>query len=110
MKGEFVMRELTNETFDQAIRETEGLVLVDFWATWCGPCRMIAPVLEELDREKENFCVYKVNVDDNPLLADRFQIEAIPTLLFFKNGELVKKKMGFYPKDALELIIKELQA
>ncbi len=104
------MRELTNMDFDAAIRETDGLVLVDFWASWCGPCRMIAPVLEELDQEIENFHVFKVNVDDNPQLADRFQIEAIPTLLFFKNGELVKKKMGMYPKDGLLLIIKELQA
>ncbi|MBR3836925.1 MAG: thioredoxin [Clostridia bacterium] len=103
------MRELTNKTFDATIRETEGLVLVDFWASWCGPCRMIAPVLEELDQEVEGFSVCKVNVDENPELADRFQIEAIPTLLFFKNGELVKKKMGLYPKDALQLIIKELQ-
>ena len=102
------MRELNNSNFDAAIRETEGLVLVDFWASWCGPCRMIAPTLEELDREIDGFTVCKVNVDENPALADRFGIEAIPTLLFFKNGELVKKKMGLYPKDALLLILKEL--
>ena len=97
-----------NETnFDQTIR-TEGIVLVDFWASWCGPCRMIAPILEELEKEKENLTIAKVNVDENPGLADRFQIEAIPTLLFFKDGTLVKKKMGYYPKDALILILKEL--
>ncbi|MBR7164734.1 MAG: thioredoxin [Clostridia bacterium] len=102
------MRELTNESFDAALRESDDLILVDFWASWCGPCRMIAPTLEELDREVEGFRVCKVNVDENPALADRFGIEAIPTLLFFRKGEPLKKKMGLYPKDGLMLIIKEL--
>ena len=102
------MRELTNSNFDTAIQEIDGLVLIDFWASWCGPCRMIAPILEELEGETENLTVCKVNVDNEPALADRFQIEAIPTLLFFKKGKLVKKKMGMYPKDALQLILKEL--
>ena len=103
------MRELTANDFDQALKETDGLVLVDFWASWCGPCQMIAPILGELDAQVEDFTVFKVNVDDEPSLAERFGIEAIPTLLFFKKGEPVKKKMGMYPKDALELIIKELK-
>ncbi len=104
------MRELTSENFDAVITSTDGLVLVDFWASWCGPCQMIAPTLAELDEEVADFSVCKVNVDEQPQLADRFGIEAIPTLLFFKKGELVKKKMGLYPKDALCLIIKELQS
>ena len=99
---------ITKDTFQAEVLESEKTVLLDFWATWCGPCRMIAPVLEELDREDDSILVCKVNVDENPELADRFGIEAIPTLLFFKNGELVKKKTGLYPKDALQLIIKEL--
>ena len=103
------MRELTSTNFDNALKESGDLILVDFWASWCGPCRMIAPVLEEVDREVEGFSVCKVNVDENPELANRFGIEAIPTLLFFKNGALLKKKTGLYPKDALLLIIKELQ-
>ena len=103
------MRELTKLDFDTAIQETEGIVLVDFWATWCGPCQMIAPILEELDREVEDVTVMKVNVDKEMELADRYQIEAIPTLLFFKGGELVKKKMGLYPRDALDLILKEIR-
>ena len=102
------MKELKTNEFDAFLAETEGLVLVDFWASWCGPCKMIAPVLEELDRETEGFTVAKVNVDEEPALADRFGIEAIPTLLFFRKGELLKKKMGMYPKDALQLIMKEL--
>ena len=71
---------------------------------------MIAPILEALDAEKENVTVLKVNVDECPALADRYGIEAIPTLIFFKNGEIVKKKTGLYPRDALELILKELGA
>lgn len=102
------MREIKTKEFDAAIVESSDLILVDFWASWCGPCKMIAPILEELDREKEGFRVYKVNVDEEPALANRFGIEAIPTLIFFKNGEIVKRKTGLYPKDALLLILKEL--
>jgi len=104
------MLHLNQENFDSALVAGDNLVLVDFWASWCGPCRMIAPILEELDSEIETLRVCKVNVDENPDLADRFQIEAIPTLLFFKNGKLLKRKTGMYPKDALLLILKELQA
>jgi len=102
------MIQLTNNNFDSTLNQAKDLVLVDFWAEWCGPCRMIAPTLEELDRETEGLTVCKVNVDAEPALADRFHIEAIPTLLFFRNGQLVKKKTGLYPKDALLLILKEL--
>lgn len=103
------MKELTKDTFDLAIAAEKGIALVDFWASWCGPCRMIAPVLEELDRDVADVTVMKVNVDTEPVLADRFGIEAIPTLLFFKNGELVKKKTGLYPRDALDLILREIR-
>ena len=103
------MRELNKNDFDSAIQNTSGIVLVDFWASWCGPCRMIAPILEELDREVADVTVMKVNVDNEGELADRFQIEAIPTLLFFKDGALVKKKTGLYPRDALDLIIGEIR-
>ena len=102
------MISLTSNNFDSTLNQTKGLVLVDFWAEWCGPCRMIAPTLEELDRELPGLTVCKVNVDTEPALADRFQIEAIPTLLFFRDGKLLKKKTGLYPKDALLLILKEL--
>ncbi|MBQ4037237.1 MAG: thioredoxin [Clostridia bacterium] len=104
------MLELNEKNFDATLQETKGIALVDFWASWCGPCRMIAPILEALDAEKENVTVLKVNVDECPALADRYGIEAIPTLIFFKNGEIVKKKTGLYPRDALELILKELGA
>ena len=103
------MKELTKLNFDSAIQNTAGIAIVDFWADWCGPCRMIAPILEEVDREISDVTVMKVNVDKEPALADRFSINAIPTLLFFKDGQLVKQKTGLYPRDALELIIKEIR-
>ena len=103
------MKELTKLNFDSEIQNTAGIAIVDFWADWCGPCRMIAPILEEVDREISDVTVMKVNVDKEPALADRFSINAIPTLLFFKDGQLVKQKTGLYPRDALELIIKEIR-
>ena len=98
-----------NSNFKNEVLEANGLVVVDFYADWCGPCRMIAPILEEVDKEVEAVTVMKVNVDKEPALADRFSINAIPTLLFFKDGQLVKQKTGLYPRDALELIIKEIR-
>jgi len=102
------MKQLNSENFNTFLQETEGLVLIDFWAQWCGPCRMIAPVLEEIDSELDTVSVAKVDVDANPDLADRFGIEAIPTLIFFRNGQMVQKKTGLYPKDGLMLIIRDL--
>lgn len=103
------MKELTLQNFDAEIQNATGITIVDFWADWCGPCRMIAPILEELDREVGDVNVMKVNVDKEPALADRFGINAIPTLIFFKNGQLVKQKTGLYPRDALDLILKEIR-
>ena len=90
----------TDETFKN---ETgSGTVLVDFWAPWCGPCKMIAPVLEELDGELgEKVKIVKVDVDENPETAGQFGIMSIPTLLVLKNGEVVDKVVGFSPKEAL---------
>ena len=103
------MKELTKLNFDSEIQNAAGITIVDFWADWCGPCRMIAPILEKVDREVSDVTVMKVNVDKEPALADRFAINAIPTLLFFKDGNLIKQKTGLYPRDALDLIIKEIR-
>ena len=91
----------TNTSFDELL-QSEKLVIVDFWATWCGPCRMLSPLLDEVEAEMEDKVeVVKVNVDDADEIAMRFRIMSIPTLLFFKNGEMVDRSVGAMPKSAL---------
>ncbi|WP_270179514.1 thioredoxin [Alkalihalobacillus sp. CinArs1] len=89
----------TDQNFNQ--ETSEGLVLADFWAPWCGPCKMIAPVLEELDAEMTDVKVVKIDVDENQETASKFGVMSIPTLLVFKNGEVVDQVVGFQPKEAL---------
>ncbi len=91
----------TNATFDELLQD-EKLVIVDFWAVWCGPCRMIAPILDQISEEMaDKVTVVKCNVDDCEDVAMRYRIMNIPTLLFFKNGEMVDRSVGAVPKAAL---------
>jgi thioredoxin 1 len=91
--------ELTNENFDSEVVSYQGTVLVDFWAPWCGPCRMVGPVVEQIATEYVGRAkVAKLNTDEASDIASRYGIRSIPTLLFFKNGEMVQQLVGAYPK------------
>jgi thioredoxin 1 len=91
--------ELTDANFDEVVMKSDKPVLVDFWAVWCGPCRMVAPIVEELSKDYDGRAVIgKLDVDTNGEVAARFGIRNIPTLLFFKNGEVVDKQVGAAPK------------
>ncbi len=98
---------LTSENFEDEVLKSEKPVLVDFWASWCGPCKMIAPIFEELAEEyKDKLKFGKVNVDEQASLAVKFRVTSIPTLILFKNGEITKTSVGFCSKSELEEMIK----
>jgi thioredoxin 1 len=92
---------LTKENFEKEVLQSEMPVLVDFWAPWCGPCRMVGPVVEEIAGEVKDRKVGKINVDEQPELAMTFQVMSIPTLIVFKNGKVSSKVVGARPKQAL---------
>lgn len=97
--------ELTTENFDAEVTEYKGKVLVDFWASWCPPCKMLAPVVDEVAEEVNDVKICKINVDEQPALAMKFKVASIPTLIVFNDGEEANRSLGFIPKAAvLELI------
>jgi thioredoxin 1 len=100
--------EFTDTNFDELVLKSDKPVIVDFWAVWCGPCRMVGPIVEEIGKEYEGKAIVgKVDVDNNPQTAGKFGIRNIPTLLFFKNGEIVDKQVGAVPK---QVLVKKLEA
>jgi thioredoxin 1 len=97
---------LTEQSFDEALAATQGLVMIDFWAAWCGPCRAIAPILEQIAEASEGgVTLLKVNVDENPGLAARYGIRSIPTILFVKQGTVVDRIVGAVPKAVVQDLV-----
>ncbi|MBQ7334854.1 MAG: thioredoxin [Clostridia bacterium] len=92
---------LTTENFEAEVLKSNKTVLVDFWASWCGPCRMLSPVVDEIAEERADIKVGKINVDEQEELAARYGIMSIPTLIVFKNGEIAQQTVGVQPKSAI---------
>lgn len=93
--------ELTEETFDAEVLQDKKFVIVDFWASWCTPCRMLAPILEEIADEYPNIKVCKLNVDDAPNIAERYGIMSLPALLFFDSGEIINESIGLVSRESV---------
>ena len=94
--------DVTDSSFQSEVLEAESPVLVDFWAPWCGPCRVVHPILEEIQAEREDLRIVSINVDDNQQTAAQYEILSIPTLLLFRDGEIAKRVIGALPKKRLE--------
>lgn len=94
--------ELTDANFDEIVKNSDKPIVIDLWAEWCGPCRMITPIMEDLDKEYDGKAIItKLNVDENPETTGKFGVRNIPTVLFLKNGEVVDKQVGAVPKQVL---------
>ena len=96
---------ITKDNFESEVLKAEGTVLIDFWATWCGPCRMLSPIVDEVASEHTDVKVGKSNVDEQPELAQQFGIMSIPTLIVFRNGQKVNESIGLIPKEKVEELI-----
>jgi len=97
---------ITKDNFDKEVMESEKPVLLDFWASWCGPCRMVSPIVDEIAEEHPEFTVGKINVDEQPELAARFQVMSIPSLFVLKDGKVVNQSVGAKPKQQILEMLK----
>ena len=100
------IKTITVDNFEKEVLQAEGKVLLDFWASWCGPCRMLSPVIDEVARENPDLIVGKVNVDEEGALSRKFRVMSIPTLIVFDKGEVVNKNVGFINKLQVEALLK----
>ena len=96
---------IDGNNFEEKILKAQGTAVVDFWADWCGPCRMFSPIIEQLAKEHPELTVGKINVDENPELAEKYRVMGIPTLLVFRNGQVTATSVGVKPKRALEEMV-----
>lgn len=104
-----MIKHINEKEFNMEVLKEEGIVVVDFFATWCGPCKMLAPVLEDVQEEMKNVKIVKVDIDENPNVASDYKVKNIPTIKVFKNGEEITTNVGFLPKGALvEMINKSI--
>ncbi|MFQ7001039.1 MAG: thioredoxin [Clostridium sp.] len=99
---------INDSNFEEEVLKAKGVVVVDFFATWCAPCKMLAPILEEISEEVKEAKIVKIDVDENPLAANLYHVSSIPTIKIFKDGELKDSKVGFQPKEFLQEAIEEL--
>ena len=99
---------INDNNFKEEVLEKRGVVVVDFFATWCAPCKMLAPIVEELESELASVKFVKVDVDESPVVSTKYKISNIPTIKIFKNGEVVETKVGFTPKEVLKEVIEEV--
>ena len=96
---------ITKENFENEVLKSDKPVLLDFWATWCGPCRMVSPIVDEIANERDDIKVGKINVDEQMELAMRFQVSSIPMLVVFKDGKAVAKSVGYRPKSEIAAMV-----
>lgn len=100
-----MVKTITTENFEQEVMQNEKTVVLDFWASWCGPCRMFTPIIEQFAEDNPDVAVGKVNIDEQPALTEKFNIMSVPTLVIMKGGEVVKKNLGVIRKEEIEALI-----